>query len=228
MARSRGGAVEAPTRRGVVDIGGPAAEPFRMLRLGLELRPETRRGNVVVITSATVGAGKSTIAGNYALVAALNQQRVLLIDADLRHPVLHEMFGVRREPGLVDVLGRQAKLEDCVQRLGLVGDVELLAAGTNIGRVGDLMASNAMAELLEQVSERYGAVIVDTPPVLEAPDASALASRPGVDVVLLADGKGRRRPIVKALHALELIDANVLGIVVNREGKLSKYGYGSQ
>lgn len=222
------GSVQAPERssRGIVDTAGPGAEPFRMLRLALELRPETRRGKIVAFTSAGVSEGKSTIAANYALVAALSQERVLLVDADLRHPVLHEMFGVGREPGLVDVLGRQRTLGDAVQRVQVVGQVDLLAAGTAVSRVGDLMASAGMSEFLDQAAESYGAVILDTPPVLEAPDASALATRHGVDVVVVVDARGRKRPVKKALHQLELVDANVLGLVLNREGRLSRYGYG--
>jgi capsular exopolysaccharide synthesis family protein len=212
--------------RGLIDLAGPGAEPFRMLRLALELRPETRRGKIVAFTSAGVGEGKSTVAANYALVAGLNQQRVLLIDADLRHPVLHEMFRVTQYPGLIDVLGRQRQLEDCVKRVHMLAEVDLLPGGTPVTRVGDLMASTGMTDLLADAALAYDTIVVDTPPVLEAPDASALAGKPGVDVVVVVDSRGRKRPVVKALHDLELIDANVLGLVVNRAGRLSSYGYG--
>jgi protein-tyrosine kinase len=212
--------------RGVVDLGGAAAEPFRSLRLALELRPETRRSNILVFTSPNLGDGKSTIAANYALVAALSLQRVLLIDADLRHPTLHEIFGVARAPGLIDVLGRTQELESALRAVQTLGEVDLLPAGTQVPRVGDVLASKRMIELLDTVSGQYGAVIVDTPPVLEAPDSAALAASLHIDVALVINGKGRQRPVQQALRKLELVEANVLGLVINRTGELSQYGYG--
>jgi capsular exopolysaccharide synthesis family protein len=207
-------------------VGGPSAEPFRTLRLALELRPETRRGKTIVFTSPSLGDGKSTIAANYALVAALTQQHVLLIDGDLRHPMLHEMFGVPRGPGLIDVLGKRKELDECIRHMPILGHVDLLTAGSAVPRVGDLMSSEAMSNVLMSAASTYDAVLVDTPPVLEASDAATLAARPDVDVTLIVNGKGKRRPVLRALRKLQLIDANVLGLVVNREGQLSTYGYG--
>jgi capsular exopolysaccharide synthesis family protein len=222
----RGGAPGLRSRRGVVDVAGPSAEPFRTLRLALELRPENRRGKTIVFTSAGQAEGKSTIATSYALVSSLSQSRVLLVDADLRHPAQHEAFGVPRAPGLVEVLGRRQTLEECVRSVQFLGHVDLLTAGTPVPRVADLMSSQAMMEFLETAAERYDAVIVDTPPILEAADAANLAVRADVDVALVVDAKGRRRAVSRALKKLELIDANVLGMILNREGTLSTYGYG--
>jgi capsular exopolysaccharide synthesis family protein len=217
---------EAPAfRRGIVDLGGPAAEPFRTLRLALELRPETRRGKTIVFTSPNLGDGKSTVATNYALIASMSQH-VLLIDGDLRQPVLHEIFEVPRGPGLIDVLSKQSPLEECLRSVHFLGRLDLLTAGTAVPRMGDLMSSAAMSELLDIASSKYDAILVDTPPALEASDAATLAARADVDVALVVNGKGKRRPLLRALRKLELIDANVLGLVVNREGQLSTYGYG--
>jgi protein-tyrosine kinase len=211
---------------GIVDAGTPSAEPFRTLRLALELRPETRRGKTIVFTSPNLGDGKSTIAANYALIAGLTQQRVLLIDGDLRHPILHELLGVPRGPGLIDVLGKAKKLDECVRSVQSLGHVDVLTAGPVMPRVGDIMSSKAMIELLADASRSYDAVVIDTPPVLEASDAATLAAQPNVDVALVIKGGGRQRPVLRALRKLELIAANVLGVVVNYEGELSTYGYG--
>lgn len=217
---------ERTSSRSVVDVAGPAAEPFRTLRLALELRPETRRGKTIVFTSASQGEGKSTIAANYALVASLGQQRVLLIDGDLRHPVLHETFNVPRAPGLIEILGKRKSIEECVRSVNSIGHLDLLTAGTAVPRVGDLMSSQAMFQLLDVAATTYDAILIDTPPVLEAAEAAALASRADVDLALVVSANGRRRPLMRALRKLELVDANILGIVANREGELSRYGYG--
>lgn len=212
--------------RGIVDAGTPSAEPFRTLRLALELRPETRRGKTIVFTSPNLGEGKSTISANYALIAGLTQQRVLLIDGDLRHPILHELLGVPRAPGLIDVLGKAKGLEECVRSVPSLGHVDVLTAGPVMPRVGDIMSSKAMIDLLADASRSYDAVVIDTPPVLEASDAATLAALPNVDVALVITSKSRQRPVLRALRKLDLIAANVLGVVVNFEGELSTYGYG--
>ena len=236
MARARGGTDVAGSgrrtgtgggsHRGLVDVGGPSAEPFRTLRLSLGLRPETRRGKIIVFTSPGLGDGKSTVAANYALVASLSHQRVLLLDADLRHPVLHDMFDMPRSPGVIDVLGDLKSLDECIRKVQQLGQVDLLTAGRPVPRVGDMMSSAAMRELLSAASGAYDAIVVDTPPVLEASDAATLAALPDVDVALVVNGRGKYRPVQRALRKLDLVEANVLGLVINREGELSTYGYG--
>src|SRR4051812_18205098 len=92
-------------RRGAfVDPASFASEPFRTLRLALQLRSDSRRGNCLLITSAEPGAGKSTLSINYARMWALTGGRALLIDGDLRAPTLHSRLAVEREPGLVELL----------------------------------------------------------------------------------------------------------------------------
>jgi capsular exopolysaccharide synthesis family protein len=213
------------TQRGLVGPAQPSAEPFRSLRLALELRTEARRGNIVVFTSAHPGEGKSTIASNYALVASLTQQRVLLVDADLRHPALHELFNVPRAPGLVDALGDLATQAEHRHRVRTLGHLELLTAGREVPGIGDLMSSRRMAEVLDAASAEYDTVVVDTPPVLAVSDAAGIAARPDADVVLVVEQKTRRRAVVRALRELDVVGVGVLGLVVNRAGELSLYGY---
>lgn len=226
---ARASLTEAPQpRRGerrIVDLSQPAGEPFRALSLALELRGDARRGNIVAFTSGHPQEGKSTIAINYALVAALNQ-RVLLVDADLRHPVLHESFAVPRRPGLVDVLGERRTLDEVVHQVRSQGQLELLTAGQPVSGIGDLMNSKRMHEFLDSVSGAYDVVVLDTPPVLAVSDTASIASRSPVDVALVVDHKSRRRTLTRALRELDLVDANVLGLVLNREGTLARYGYG--
>jgi capsular exopolysaccharide synthesis family protein len=211
--------------RRIVDLSQPSAEPFRGLRLALELRGEARRGNIVAFTSAHPQEGKSTIAINYALVAAVGQ-RVLIVDADLRHPVLHESFGIPRTPGLVDVLGKSSRLEEVVHQVPSLGSIELLTAGRPVPGIGDLMNSKGMHDFLDSVAAFYDVVVVDTPPVLAVSDSASIASRKDVDVAFVVDRGSKRRTLARALRELELVGANVVGLVLNREGTLARYGYG--
>jgi protein-tyrosine kinase len=208
-------------RRYLAEPDSAYAEPLRALRLTLEVRGETTERKGLVFTSPRRRDGRSAIAANYALVAALVQRPVLLIDADMRNPSLHEMFDRPRTPGLADALRDRLDPWEVAHVFPLLGGLHLLTAGSPLPRPGDAAASAAMAELLQRAYEEYEAVILDSPPVLLAADASGLASHPGSEVVMIVDRSGKRRPVVNALGKLALTGANVLGLVVNRDGALT-------
>ena len=175
------------------------------------------------MTSAEARTGKSTIAGNYANLAAFGGARVMLVDADVRNPVQHEIFGVLRAPGLVEYVAGRAPLEGLVQRVS--PDLHLLTAGQPIPRASDVTHSPRLADLLADASDSYDLVVFDAAPVLAAADAEAIAARTGVEVVFVFDHGSRRRNVSKALRRLELINAKVAGLVLNRSGDPIAYGY---
>jgi capsular exopolysaccharide synthesis family protein len=214
----------APTRK-LVDPGSPSSDPFRALRLALQLPAAEHQSKVLLVTSAEQGEGKSTLAANYALVSAIGYRNVLLIDADLRRPALHEVFGMARSPGLVDLAASNGHLKDYTRPIPNFGTLDLLTAGSSIRKTGDLTSSARMAAILEEAAQTYALVVVDSPPLLSAADASGIAALPGVSVLLVVDKGARRRVIRNALRKLELVNANVAGAVMNREGRLSTYGY---
>ncbi|MFL5963657.1 MAG: CpsD/CapB family tyrosine-protein kinase [Gaiellaceae bacterium] len=226
-------AVEAPASapNGLVDASSPSAEPFRSLRLALELRTEHRSGNIVLFASAEPGEGKSTIAANFALISSFSHSSVLLIDGDLRRPTLHSLFRVPRAPGLVDgfttLATGQATADTFppVHEVGNIARLSLITAGNEFARTGDLVASKRMAQFLAAASKSYGLVVLDAPPLLLSADAAGYAAHPGVDVVLIVARNSRRRQTLNALRKLELVGANVIGLVANREGSLTTYGY---
>jgi succinoglycan biosynthesis transport protein ExoP len=214
----------APKRR-LVDPGAPSSEPFRALRLALQLPDVEHQNNILLMTSAEPGEGKSTLAANYAVVSAIGFRNVLLIDADLRRPSLHEFFGLPRSPGLVDLAASNGHLKEFTRPLPQFGTLDLLTAGSAIRRSGDLTSSARMAAILEEAAQKYSLVVVDSPPLLSAADAAGISSLPGVSVILVAGNNSRRRLVRRALRKLELVDAHVAGAVMNREGRLSAYGY---
>ncbi len=212
--------------RGVIDVSSPSAEPFRMLRLAIDLRPRENGKLPIVFTSANAGEGKSTVAANYALVAAQNDRRVLLIDADLRKPSLHRLFGVRSAPGLTEVIAADTPYMDVVKSVQTSpGTLHLLTAGTPLPNAGDVVGSSGTVALFGGAAEEYDLVVVDSPPVLSASDAATMASHTGADVALVV-GKGtKKRSVTQALTKLDLVGVSVLGFVINRHGDLSQYGY---
>jgi Mrp family chromosome partitioning ATPase len=238
-----------PLRRGLVDPGSTSAEPFRTLRLALQLRTQSDDASAMLVTSAEPGAGKSTLAANYASLSARGGARVLLVDADLRTPAQHEIFGAPRAPGLVEFVADRTPLAHLVLSVRLTGDevldlrtqpleisepdhdlalgnrrhslglLHLLTAGQALARPSDVSHSARIADLLAEAAQHYDVVIVDAPPVLATADAEALAAHPGVEIVFVVGRASRRRNVARALRRLELINAHIAGLVLNRPGE---------
>lgn len=205
-------------RRRLVDPAAANSEPFRTLRLALQLRSDASAGNIILVTSAEPQAGKTTVACNYAVVSSLSHSSVLLIEGDLRSPKVHELLGLERSPGLVDVIAADGELEEFVQRVP-PGHLDVLTAGRSIPRSGDLTASERMGDLLRKASEAYDLVVIDAPPVLSVADAEGYASHPGVEVLMVVRQNTKRRWLIKAMRRLRVIEANVAGVVLNRWGR---------
>lgn len=211
----------------LVDLGSPSAESFRALRLALELRSDGESDRrIILITSAEPDEGKSTIASNYALASSLSHRRVLVLDADLRRPQMHEFFKIPRTPGLVDLLANGEPIRNHARKVPGLGNLDVLPAGQHVARSGDVPASDRMGKLLTRAASEYDLVIVDSPPILSAPDAAGLSVHPGVSVVLVVGRTTKRQAVKKAVRELRLVEANIAGMVVNREGRLATYGYG--
>jgi len=211
-----------PSRQALVDPGSPSAEAFRTLRLALQLRGEAEKGSSVLVTSAEPGAGKSTTAANFALVSALGRARVLLIDADLRKPVQHEIFGMARGPGLVEFLASGGPLERFVQRGP--DRLDVLTAGREVPRAGDVLSSSRMRDLLAEAAAKYDMVVIDSSPVLASADAEGMSGH-DVEVVFVVDRSSRGRDVTRAVRRLERLTAQIAGLVLNREGRQEDYGY---
>jgi capsular exopolysaccharide synthesis family protein len=206
--------------RFLVEPDSASAEPLRGLRLAIEARVAAGETKGLVFTSPRPKEGRSTIAANYALVAAHVQRPVLLMDADMRSPSLHAMFDVPLSPGLVEVLRDRLDPWQVTHTFPSLGGLHLMTAGAPLPRPGDVAASPAMGDLLENLYEQCEVVVLDSPPVLTAADASGLASHPGTQVVMVANRAGKRRHLVTALRRLAVTEASVVGLVVNREGAL--------
>jgi capsular exopolysaccharide synthesis family protein len=201
-----------------------AAEQYRTLRTRLVQLEEGRARRVLLVTSPAKGDGKSITAANLALTMAQEfNRKVVLIDADLRRPTVHSLFGIPDQPGLVDVLGGSALLQDA---LVLLPDVHLavVPAGRAPAQPAELLGSAAMRRILEALRSRFDRVIVDVPPVIPLADVGVLA--PQCDGVLLVVRAGvTPKPLIeRALNAFE--GERLLGVVLNESGGGEpEYGY---
>jgi tyrosine-protein kinase Etk/Wzc len=162
----------------------PAIESLRSLRIALQFAMIESGNNRVVITGATPGVGKSFISANFAAIMAGAGKRVLLIDADLRKGHINQQFGTRRDGGLSEVLAGLLTAKQAI-REQVLPNLDLLTTGKLPSNPADMMMSETLANLLETFSAQYELVIIDTPPVLVASDAAAVAPYAGA-VLLVA------------------------------------------
>jgi len=170
----------------------------------------------IAVTSPSQGDGKSTVALSTAIAMAEMRPRVLIVDADLRHPTLHEKLGVDGGPGLSDVLVGESRIEDVITTTRF-GGLDFLSAGSQAPNPIKLIQSAHFDELVEALLAKYQTVIFDTPALLPMVDAAALAQKMDGTVMVVAAGKTDQRSARRALQRLSVVEgATVVGVVINR------------
>jgi len=228
--RAPGGVLQARLVAGR-DPRSPISEAYRSLRTNISFATVDRVPKTLVFTSALPGDGKSTSSSNLAITLAQQELRCLLVDADMRRGVLNEVLGVRREPGLSNVLLGRAPLEDAIQRIELGEGVVLdfLPTGTLPPNPAELVGSERMRALLERLEASYDAVILDAPPLNAVTDAALLGTNADGVIVVARAGVTDRAAVAFAMEQLRNVRAPVLGTVLNdidvkRERYYGSYG----
>ncbi len=200
-----------------------AAEAYRSLRTSVQFsRPDTIV-QTLVVTSASPGEGKTTTSANLALTLAQAGRRVLLVDADLRRPRQHGVFGVPKAPGVSDTLFAHGV--DVVAPREVVDDLHLLPAGRAVPNPSEVLGSKAMRDQLAEWRETYDIIILDAPPVLAATDAVLLSTQADAVIIVARAGATQDFELDRALDALRGVGAPVIGTVLNGFNASHAYGY---
>lgn len=170
----------------------------------------------LAVTSPMQGDGKSTVSLSTAIAMAEIRPRVLLIDADMRHPTLHEKLGVDGGPGLADVLVGEQRFEDVITTTRF-GGLDFMPAGSQAPNPIKLIQSGHFDELVASLLEKYQTIIFDTPALLPMVDAAAIASKCDGAVMVVAAGRTDTRSAQRALQRLSVAEnINIIGVVLNR------------
>ncbi|WP_425547579.1 polysaccharide biosynthesis tyrosine autokinase [Arthrobacter ramosus] len=193
----------------------PRAESFRQLRTNLRFANVSGHSKTIMVTSSIPGEGKSHTAANLAISLAQGGQSVCLIDADLRRPRINEYMGLDRNAGLTTALIGLADVNDLLQPWG-EDNLFVLTSGQMPPNPSELLGSIDMKSLVSRLEDTFDVVVIDTPPILPVTDATVLAQHVGGTIVVVGTGTTRRNELERSLTALKLVEANILGIVMNK------------
>lgn len=199
----------------VRDPFDPAGEAFRNLRLNLTfVRIDDRPLRTILVTSAGPQEGKSTTALNLAATLAQYGERVLLIDADLRRPTVHDAMDLDRDPGLTNLLIRSATADRVIRR-DVIPNLDVMPAGPTPPSPAELVGSLTMSETLGRLEDDYDRVVVDSPPVLAVTDAAGTAAFVDGVLLVIRSGSTEQRAAEHTVEHLRRLGIRVLGVALN-------------
>jgi non-specific protein-tyrosine kinase len=193
----------------------PIAEAYRTLRTNLEFSNLDRSLRTILVTSASAEEGKSTTLANLAVTIAQSGKRVILVDADLRRPTQHQIFGLKNNAGLSDMVRDDAMLAQPPLQDSGVQNLQVLTSGHLPPNPAEILGSKRMSEILAALLAQADMVLFDAPPVLAVTDAAVLSSKVDGVLLVIRAGTTKRESAQRAQAQLEKINARILGAVVN-------------
>jgi len=208
------------------------AEQFRTIRTNIEFAQLDKPLKNLLVSSSVPAEGKSTVVSNLAYVIAQTDKKVLLVDADLRKPTVHRTFKLNNEQGLTTLLANsELKFNQVVQHSKEL-NLYFLPSGPIPPNPSEILGSGRMSLLMKELGQFFDIVIYDAPPIITVTDPQILATKVDGVVMVVRQGYTRKEEVKKAKEALDNVNANILGYVMNGKelsdsaGYYAYYGYG--
>jgi tyrosine-protein kinase Etk/Wzc len=204
----------------------PVTEAFRSLRTNVLLSRADTPPQVITVTSAGMGEGKTFIAVNLASVSALTGKRTIYLDCDMRKPQGHVVFGIENDAGLSSYLAGQAELHQVVKR-SPVDNLDVVTSGPIPPNPSEMLGSARMAALLERLKGEYDLILLDTPPITLVADPLITAKLSELALVVVRSGVTPASALKGAMEQLQAVQVTSSGVVLNavRRTRLGRYGY---
>jgi capsular exopolysaccharide synthesis family protein len=194
----------------------PAAEAYRTLRTNLTFFAALDKPvETLIVTSAAPDEDKSMVLANIAVTMAQGERRTILVDADLRRPRLHEMFGSANDRGLTNMIVEEAALDDPPLVAVGVENLWLLPSGPLPPNPADILGSRKMEQVIAALKARADIVLFDAPPVVAVTDAAVLGTKVDGVLLVVCAGRTRREHAQRAKELLERVHVRIVGAVLN-------------
>lgn len=209
----------------VADKSSQISEQYRTIRTNIQFALSAdQQIQTIVVTSSGPSEGKSTTAANLAVVLADSGQKVLLIDADMRKPTVHETFSLLNSNGLSMVLTTKHSVLESIQPSG-IENLTILTSGPKPPNPSELLGSARMDRVIEEARGHYDTIIFDMPPIVAVTDAQLMASRADGTILVVRENVTRKESLAKAKELLAMVQARVLGVVYNGIQKTKDQDY---
>jgi capsular exopolysaccharide synthesis family protein len=192
------------------------SEQYRAIRTNLHFSSRGKKIHTLLITSPAFKDGKSVTLVNLAVSIANQKEKVLLIDANLKNPSLHNTFKLSNEEGLSNVLIGNIPLKEAIAKTD-ISTLDVLPSGPIPFNSSELIRSYEMNYLLDQAKDNYDMILIDAPPVLPVTDAKVLANLCDGVLLVMKCGKTNTTKAIEAKKVLELAGANILGVILNNK-----------
>jgi capsular exopolysaccharide synthesis family protein len=200
----------------------PIAESYRHLRTNVQRLQADKPVRCIILTSVNPGDGKTTTVCNLAISLAQDEKKVLLVNADLRSPMIHYLFGLKNENGLASLLIGAATFEEVLQRQ-VVENLDIIASREVPRNPSELLGSKKMKECIELMKEKYDFVLFDTPPLMAVTDATVLATEMDAVLIVASAGVTKATDLKSVAEFLLDIGVNMLGIILNNFDRRDAY-----
>jgi capsular exopolysaccharide synthesis family protein len=204
---------------------GGAAESIRLLRTNIEFASATKEIATLGITSANPGEGKSTMAANLAVTLAQAGFVTALIDADLRRPSQHRIFGVGNDRGLSTLLSSPDRPWEWGSVPTMLPNLTVVPAGPLPPNPADLLSLERMRELLTEMRHTFDVIVLDTPPVLVVSDPLIVAAHVDGMILVTKSGKTRLDALRRAAATIQAGSVRIIGVIVNQQAGRGTEGY---
>lgn len=204
-----------------------AAEAYRSLRTSIQFASPDEPLKTILITSAGPKEGKTLTVANLGITTAQLGAKTLMLDSDLRRPMLHRLFNSTKEPGLTNALTESIELTDTIHETE-IDNLWVMTCGTLPPNPAELLSSKRMKKLLTELKERFDIVILDSPPVIAVTDAVVLSSEVDGMALVIQSGETSEDAVLRARTLLENVHAKIIGAVLNNvqiERLYGRYGY---
>lgn len=190
------------------------SDQFRMIRTNISFLPDENKNKVFLVTSPSKKEGKSTTVANLAVSMAQQNEKILLIDANLRSPAIHHIFDIPGQIGLADILINRKRFDEVVHST-TIAKLDVLVSGITLSNPAELLGSEPMTYLLNLVSRIYSVILIDAPSILKTTETHILANQCDGVILVLQKSKTKIDKVIEARRTLELAHGNLVGSIIN-------------
>ena len=201
-----------------------AAESYRTLRTNIQYSSFDKEYRTIVVTSSEPGEGKTITSGNLALALAQGENKVLLIDCDMRKPSIHKNFRISNESGLSELLLHKKTMEDISWKYN--DNLILIPAGKVPPNPSEMLGSIAMGTFLDEMKKHFDYIVMDTPPLGAVTDAQVLSTKVDGTILVVKAGSTKKDVVMNSVNLIKKVNGNLIGTVLNGvEKSKDKYYY---